>query len=136
MSTPAEHKPKRETLYEPRFPHPGIYLLPVLLLPTAFVALGLIVHRAIPGKFPEWPFPLVGALAALLGVAKWMSDIYRIRRILRIHGRFLCLNCHYPLKGLADSGNCPECDHPYDRATTERRWKMWEETVNKGKPMI
>jgi hypothetical protein len=135
MPAPTPHK-KHETLYEPRTAHPGLYLLPVILLPTLCVGLGLIVHRIVPGKFPEWPFPAVGILGALLSLAKWMSDIYRIRRLLRTHGRFLCLNCHYALQGLPDTGVCSECDQPYDRPTTERRWKTWEEAMNKGKPMV
>ena len=127
-------KPPPETLYEPRFPHPGVYILPIILFPTAGTLGGLLLRKYIPG-LPEWIIPVVIVTVTLGLVAKWMFDIHRIRRILRTHGRFLCLNCHYALSGLPDSGACPECDHPYDRATNERRWRIWEETVNKGKPL-
>ncbi|HMN42766.1 MAG TPA: hypothetical protein PKE29_18145 [Phycisphaerales bacterium] len=133
MPAPA-HKP-RETLYEPRFPHPGVYLLPILILPTASALGAISIRRLIPG-LPEWPIPVVGVCVALIVVAKWIFDLHRIRLLLRTHGRFLCLNCHYALTGLPDSGACPECDHPYQRDVNERRWKTWEETVNKGKPMV
>jgi hypothetical protein len=130
---PALRTPKLETLYEPRFPHPGVYLLPILLLPTVSALAAVVIHRTIPG-LPEWPIPVIGVSFAFLVVGKWIHDILKIRHVIRTHGRFLCLNCHYPLQGLPDTGTCPECEYPYDRATNERRWRTWEETVNKGKP--
>lgn len=129
-------KARHETLFEPRFTHPGVYLLPVILLPALSAAVGIIAARLAPGRMLEWPFVVLGALGSLTVIAKWMVDIHRVRRVIRTNGRFLCLNCHYALKGLPDSGTCPECEYPYERATTERRWKTWEETMNKGKPMV
>jgi hypothetical protein len=133
MPGPSDQPPKRETLYTPRFLHPGILLLPVVFLPSAII-LSAVITSKLNGPFP---LVMVGlATATILGIViYWLRRVHQVRKLIRIHGRFLCLNCHYPLTGLADQGRCPECDHPYDRPTNERRWRSWEEDVNKGKPL-
>jgi hypothetical protein len=127
-------RPKREPLFEPRFLHPGILFLPIIFLPST-ILIGAIITNKLRGPFP---LVMVGiAVAIILGIASyWLLRLHQVRKLIRAHGRFLCLNCHYPLTGLPDTGRCPECDEPYDRHTNERRWRSWEETVNKGKPLV
>ncbi len=37
----------------------------------------------------------------------------------------MCLHCAYRLRGLDDSGRCPECGQPFDRKKIERIWRRW-----------
>jgi hypothetical protein len=133
MSAPTPPPPKRETLFEPRFLSPAVLILPVILMPT-----GILLAAVFTNKL-NGPAPLIMiglTVCSILGVTGfWLHKIHNVRTLIRTHGRFLCLNCHYPLTGLADQGRCPECDYPFDRPTNERRWKSWEEGVNKGKPL-
>ena len=126
-------RPKRETLYEPRFPHLGLLFLPIVFMPTAIIISAVLTNKL------SGPFPLVmvgltfAAILTIVGYFLWR--VHQVRKLIRAHGRFLCLNCHYPLTGLPDTGHCPECEYPYERSTNERRWKSWEEGINKGKPL-
>lgn len=81
---------------------------------------------------------VIGAwLTALAGaIFFFMRSFFRVRRLLRRHGRFICLNCLYPLTGLQDSGVCPECNEPYTRERLARLWRSWEVGVNKGRLII
>ena len=131
----AERPAKRETLYAPRVIELG-YVVLALTMVTPVSALSLVLLH---GRAPTLA-PLLGIglfVASVLGfVAYFMWRIAQLRRLIRTHGRFLCLNCHYPLNGLPDAGRCPECDQPYERATTEKRWLTWELTVNKERPFV
>lgn len=37
----------------------------------------------------------------------------------------MCLACAYPLTGLAQSGECPECGMPFARTEVRDAWKRW-----------
>lgn len=52
---------------------------------------------------------------------------YRHARLARMHRRFLCYACLYPLHGLAESGSCPECREPYRREDLWKKWRNWED---------
>ncbi len=41
--------------------------------------------------------------------------------VLAAHGR-ACINCVYDLRGLGDTGSCPECGHPFDSAADRQCW--------------
>lgn len=124
---PAPHKP--ETLFEPRFLHPGIFL--IIPFATLAAIAGLTLFKWVP------PWVIIGIAVAIpsMIIGWWLYRLSKVRRTLQTFGRFLCLNCHYPLNGLPDEGVCPECRQPYQRAVTERRWLNWEEAINKGKPL-
>ena len=132
MPVPGDKKP--ETLFEPRFIHPGILLVPIILTPSAILIAAMITRFHFNGPAP---LVMVGmVIAAILSiVGYWVWKLGRMRKLIRTHGRFLCLNCHYPLTGLPEIGHCPECNYPYERAVNERRWRSWEEAINKGKPL-
>ena len=125
--------PKRETLFEPRFLHPGVLILPALVMPTGILIVTVFTH-----KLSGPPLIMIGLTAAfIVGITiYWAYRVHQVRKNIRVHGRFLCLNCHYPLTGLPNAGRCPECNYEYERATNERRWRSWEEGINKGKPLV
>jgi hypothetical protein len=125
----------REPLHEPRFINLGFVVL-ALTMVTPVSALAMAVMH---GRFPSLSVLIVvglfvGSVLAFVGYFLWR--VRQARRLIRAHGRFLCLNCHYPLEGLPPQGRCPECDLPYDRETTERRWLNWEKSINKERPLV
>jgi ABC-type nitrate/sulfonate/bicarbonate transport system permease component len=47
----------------------------------------------------------------------------RIKRsVLAAQGR-ACINCVHDLRGLGETGTCPECGHAFDVAADSRRWE-------------
>lgn len=131
----APRAPKRETLYEPRVFNFGLVVALLVLVPSMAMALLLSSRTALPTVPPlAMVGGIIGVFLSIMGYLLW--QVNRVRRLIRAHGRFMCLSCHYPLTGLPDAGRCPECDLPYERATTEKRWLEWERTVNKDKPLV
>lgn len=115
--------PRRRLRFVPRAPN----IAPVGLLPAAVILVVVPLAVLLPAMghpLPPW-VPLAGAGLIVLLVFLLIARVMLFtRRIARSDG-FLCLNCYYDLHGLADSGTCPECGEPYERARLERCWNYW-----------
>jgi len=48
-----------------------------------------------------------------------------VRRQLEYMDWQICLECGYALKGLNDTGRCPECATPFNIQETCEHWKSW-----------
>ncbi|MCG3123816.1 MAG: hypothetical protein GIKADHBN_02243 [Phycisphaerales bacterium] len=46
----------------------------------------------------------------------------RIRRVHRATGGCCCTSCLHDLRGLAETGVCPECGHAYSFEADQRAW--------------
>jgi rubrerythrin len=49
----------------------------------------------------------------------------RFARELFEHEGRMCLDCGYPLEGLPDEHNCPECGEAYETAELRALWMYW-----------
>ena len=114
----------------------ALYAVPALL---ALYALYAVVWFG-PAGPSDW-----GLLLQMLGVALVAAVFYLRNRVLR---RFVqtvreaeyrvCPTCGYPLKGLADAGNCPECGEAYELDALREQWEsavkpMFQWPRNKSK---
>ena len=68
---------------------------------------------------------LVLSPAVILGIAYVKLFEWRLSRRLLDADCLLCENCAYPLAGLPNDHECPECGHAYEREETRKRWKRW-----------
>jgi len=48
-----------------------------------------------------------------------------IRRRVEGHDLLVCTHCGYPLVGLSEHGNCPECGGVYCLPEVRDQWKRW-----------
>ena len=62
-----------------------------------------------------------GSVVAL-AVAIYALFFWLEARRFRAAAFRVCLDCSYPLKGLADAGGCPECGAAFDIAAVRREW--------------
>lgn len=56
-------------------------------------------------------------------VGWWSFEVLRSRRKLIAADFRFCLHCQYPLQGLGDSGECPECGARFSIHTLRSKWK-------------
>lgn len=63
---------------------------------------------------------LVPFFVAFLGI--WRGQ-RRIRLAVGAAQGRACINCVYDLRGLGQTGTCPECGHAFDIAADARRWE-------------
>lgn len=92
----------------------SLFMLGTILVCVGFAFLGLPRRR--------W----VGAAGALLqGSGAWLFGMAarRRRRWIRTHAYFICIDCGYPLTGLAEVGRCPECGSHYTAAEVCDYWR-------------
>lgn len=122
------------TRFVPRAPNVAF----VAAVPIAIIAIVIPLGLVLPAMgypIPPWaPLAAIGLILLLMGL--FLARImFFTRRIARSDG-FLCLNCHYDLHGLPDSGNCPECGESYVRAELERRWNIWLLSQTKNRQTV
>lgn len=86
----------------------------------------LLTSLATFGKFQR---PALGAKALfiagfLLGIIGSMLAKRRVGRRIREDGYQVC-PCGYSLKGLSQTGNCPECGREFDLEVLPVLWHRW-----------
>ncbi|MFN7020194.1 MAG: hypothetical protein ACK4WH_02550 [Phycisphaerales bacterium] len=101
----------------------GLAMAPIFILGTAMCTLIIPMRMGWKG-FPPWIGGVGVALciAVLIGLA---LRVWLFTKKIEASDGFLCLNCHYDLHGLPDSGDCPECGEMYERDRLERLWSIW-----------
>lgn len=128
-TTPPAHPVREKTWAPPIRPVGLVGLTPIIVLAT----IGLYFLLGGP---PSIYLPLT-IIAAVFTWLLWLfAPVLRLKRALKKHGRFLCIRCFYPLRGLPDTGLCPECAEPYTRDQLARLWRNWELSHNKAKPVV
>ena len=85
---------------------------------------GLIVPKVVQGRAGWLDYSLI-ALAVVV-VASYPFMRYRFRRRARVLAACdwrQCRWCRFDLRGLADTGRCPECGEEYDIEEVRKWWK-------------
>jgi hypothetical protein len=67
-------------------------------------------------------------MIALVVVRVWAI---RMHRMLRRHQLLLCTHCRYPLEGLGEAGQCPECGKPFNKELVVKTWLERYPRLNK-----
>lgn len=66
-----------------------------------------------------------GCLAWIIPIVCTESILWRrVRRRVIDAGYKACIHCGYDLRGLGDSGTCPECSRPFEIDDVVRRWRF------------
>ncbi|MEZ6211020.1 MAG: hypothetical protein R3B46_07220 [Phycisphaerales bacterium] len=71
---------------------------------------------------------------ALFGMF-WIEHRRNERLVKEAHGR-LCMRCRYSLRGLEDTGRCPECDSPYQASRLRENWRLWYKKAVPSEPSV
>lgn len=114
----------------------ALYGAPVFLVMVAVI----VVIEWNSGVQSKWAFLLL----MLLNTFAWGASCLRMRdwrrfvQTVREAEYRVCPTCGYPLKGLADAGNCPECGEVYELDALRQQWEsavkpMFEWPRNKSK---
>lgn len=85
------------------------------------------VAAAMSGAYKYFFLALSSAIV-VYGVAySYGHRLYvgRFKRHLDRYEYAVCYQCAYPLQGLPDGHQCPECGSKYELAKTRRRWQRW-----------
>lgn len=101
-----------------------------MALPLAVVIAGAVVYTlpaaqsamSTPSIWLSVGIPLIcfaSVFVANLGI--WHGQRRIKRAVLAADGR-ACTHCVHDLRGLGDTGTCPECGHAFDVAVDVRRW--------------
>lgn len=67
------------------------------------------------------PVVIIGIMS--FGVVLWWLSSRRLLRRADALGFRLCTRCHYPLTGLGDSCECPECGESYSLPDAKVAWE-------------
>jgi len=98
----------------------------LLLCALAVIPVVLIITAVLRGNSPL-PGILLGAAIELIGGSiAWSTFLARngrLRRRLRAASGRLCVHCTFDLRGMDDTGTCPECGRPFDAARDRQRWR-------------
>ncbi|HUT61414.1 MAG TPA: hypothetical protein VNA25_26505 [Phycisphaerae bacterium] len=90
----------------------------------AVAGLVLILGQYTPGRWPG----RVTVIAQLLGfgsAALFFLVRRRLRRRIRSADYEVCAHCAYPLCGLPEEHNCPECGTPFRKQELREIWREW-----------
>lgn len=90
------------------------------------VAAPFVLRRVAPWISPLWALPGIPlAIVTTTFGAIWYSRrrTDRMRRAVRAASGRACVSCVYDLRGMADTGVCPECGRRFDIAADQRSWE-------------
>ena len=73
--------------------------------------------------FGDTAYLLIGTSPSYISVLWLIINRVRLLQSVRNHEYTVCLNCGYPLGGLARKGICPECSKTYDIRVTKIVWE-------------
>jgi hypothetical protein len=101
--------------------------LPILVFFTMLSGFQVFLHY-LKGTFGWLDWFILAVLAAGIGsvaFGRWQAK--RLLDHLAACDWRCCYYCKFDLRGLPDSGKCPECGEPYAIEDVRRRWKdAWE----------
>lgn len=90
--------------------------LPLLSLPFG-------VYVIMSESIPSLLFLVALGVLTMLGQAMFFSRMLRLRRRLREASGRICLKCGFDLRGLEESGTCPECGRSFDLHRDVKTWR-------------
>lgn len=95
---------------------------------VAVASAGLYILRVSTGTMPSvliqvlWGSLCIGVMAVY--ITQLCRGKARLIRLARQHDYLLCTECGYPLQGLGDEGQCPECATPFEAKFVRRLWRL------------
>ena len=100
-----------------------IAVSPVLVSAVALIGLKManvnVPHRKLIALAPMgWMFVIFTAT----GVYQVLRFLPAKRHVVESQGQ-ACGHCLFDLRGLGNTGHCPECGRPFDISTTSEAWK-------------
>ena len=121
------------TRTEPAAPRPPALRRPELLVAAVFVCTALtavaapfVLRYVAPWISPLWALPGIpfAILTATFG-AIWYTRrrTQRVKHAVQAAAGRACLACVYDLRGMGDTGSCPECGRRFDIAVDQSVWK-------------
>lgn len=91
------------------------------------VAAPLMLRRWVPWISPLWALPGIPlAIVTTTFGTVWYTRRHKARlkqAVMAASGR-ACIGCVYDLRGLGETGACPECGRRFDIAANRRSWKQ------------
>lgn len=97
----------------------------VVLVLWFLVPIGLLIVMGTNAVMPEhlWIPVLMWSVVLLTPRVLGWWYLRRYQRLFRAAGGRLCVSCGQDLRGLGESGICPECGQAFDVQLDRRRWK-------------
>lgn len=120
----AEHevKPARQSSWATAGKWMFILAWPLGFLGSSGLATKWIQQSGAPSAFMfVAPVAVLGLMWA--GVTIWWRASQGLLDRAQSAGYRLCTKCHYPLAGLGDSCECPECGEAFSLPNSERAWE-------------
>lgn len=97
------------------------------LLPAALVGVAAFIVPRVAGH--SLPAVLGTVVLLFLVQTTCFYGMWRVRRDLlrrlREAGGRLCPGCEFDLRGLGDSGSCPECGRPFEIDAVRAQWRSF-----------
>lgn len=116
----------------PRAPLPPVirrfrwwFLVPPGVAVVAHIAVFLPGLLEGSGRFPiwwQWGLPVLTFVPLIITTAWMFVTLRRITRAVRASGFHACTHCVHDLRGLGQTGLCPECGKAFDIEADRKSW--------------
>jgi hypothetical protein len=100
-----------------------VFVMPAL----GAVAAPFVMWRVSPWISPLWALPAIPIVIATTTAGTiWYTRRHktRMKRAVVAASGNACIGCVYDLRGMGETGACPECGRSFDIAVNQRSWQQ------------